>query len=292
MSGDQTTVPKKKTRWWVWAIVAIIASILFSGSMQAQAKDSEAQTTKLQSTPAQKAPKVYQFSDKEKFVIKFLLKDDLIKHIGGGEPSLSYNLPVIVTADKMQRDYEKNEVAGDIAYRKKVIIVTGKVTSIDRSIGENYFIKLKGGSNQFINPSAKMEDGYLNYLAALNKGDEVSLVCMGNGMLMSSARLKDCMPLDDFANSVANEYIKDISSKIENKNDNAVFLATCAVFMVSSLPKSGSLFSDDTDKDQLRTELLKVFKSIQDGEKKKIFDDIASEKFNYVKADKDNAEAP
>jgi len=237
------------------------------------------------------APKVYQFSDKEKFIIKSLIKDDLITYIGDGDSLLKYNnLPVNVNANKMQRDYEKNEVAGDIAYRKKCIIVNGKVASIDRSIGENYFITLKGGSNQFISPHAKMDDGYKNYLAALNKGDEVSLVCTGTGMLMGSATLKDCMPLNDWTNVFADEYIKGISRIIESKDENVVMLATIAVFIVSQAPDN-TLFTDDADKDQIVKEIYLLINNIPKDERKKIFAEIAAEKFNYVKVDKDNAEA-
>ena len=48
---------------------------------------------------------------------------------------------------KRQTEYEKIEVAADLKFLKKTILIEGVVGSIDRGIGESYYIKFQGNQN-------------------------------------------------------------------------------------------------------------------------------------------------
>jgi hypothetical protein len=143
-----------------------------------------------------------ELSEKAARLFRAFLKEDINSFATGtaqsvfGTGSIYAPVPIVTTADQMQNDYERNEVAGDQKYRDKELVVNAKVASIDRGIGENYFISLIGGSNSFMRPKAKMADGNVEFLAALDKNQSVSLVCKGGGMLMGSAMLADCAPLE------------------------------------------------------------------------------------------------
>lgn len=146
----------------------------------------------------------YELSDRELKILKVLIFNEISTAIAGGDvadSSLKGKIlgeTVDVTAESLQTAYERNEVAADLAYKDKTIFTVGVVKSIDRSIGENYFIGLAGGSNPFMTPKASMADGYVQYLASLSKGTQISLACKGGGMLVGSAILKDCEPFAEY----------------------------------------------------------------------------------------------
>jgi len=135
--------------------------------------------------PKVESPKAYQLTAQEKSVIKALLIDEVITSAKQGEvldPALL--TPIIgefiaTTSNAIQKEYERNEVAGDQKFRNKTILVSSQVTSIDRSVGDNYFIGMNGGSNPYINPKARVADGYTDFLAKLNKGERILLACKG-----------------------------------------------------------------------------------------------------------------
>lgn len=132
---------------------------------------------------------------------------------GDASPALVQGLLgdyVVATSDKLQRAYEKNEVAADQKFRKKTM-TNGIVKSIDRSVGENYFISLKGGSNMFMQPKSINGRRIHGFPSEPQKGDNVFLSCKGNGMLMGSAMLSNCEPLLNFASKISRKYVNKIN---------------------------------------------------------------------------------
>lgn len=166
---------------------------------------------------------------------------------------------VVTSANQMQLDYEKNEVAGDIKYRKKIVFLKGQVASIDRSIGENYFIGLKGGSNPFLNPKAKMADGYTNYLAALEKGQTVKLVCDGDGMLMGSATVTACKPLsvyvEERTKAIIESVDKEMSKIIADESSKFRVLVVLSIVLAPKLQINSPCFTATFDNQKCNKEL-------------------------------------
>lgn len=145
---------------------------------------------------------------------------------------------VVTTADELQRAYEKNEVAGDKQYKDRKLLVSGRVDGIKRSIGENYYITLVGGTNMFMRPHASMADGYGEWLAQVNKGEQAELACEGGGMLMGSAMLKDCVPTNVWAARMAAKLIDQVPALIESGNTAVTRLAAIAIGTASLMPTS------------------------------------------------------
>lgn len=140
-----------------------------------------------------------ELSERERAVFETLAFEDLS---GFAEGRIAVGLrrafdpPIQATADRLQADYERNEVAGDLKYRGKNLLLRGVVRSIDRSIGENYVLALSAASSQFLGVHAMMADGFTPYLASLEKGQQVILFCEGGGMMMGSAMVTSCRPSD------------------------------------------------------------------------------------------------
>ena len=201
------------------------------------------------------------FTGPEAALIGHLVADDIATW-GPNTDTLLKPTLMVVTADKLQREYERNEVAGDRAYQGKSLLVVGAVRSIDRSIGKNYFIALKGGSNPYMTPRAMMADGYEDYLASLNKGQSIKLVCQGAGMLVGSASLNKCQPIEAWAASQAKQFVTAASGRVAAGEQEAIHIATVGVAMASMLPAGSACFTDGVAKhDACMAELGKLDKA-------------------------------
>lgn len=151
-----------------------------------------------------------------------------------------------VSATLLQSEYERNEVAADLRFRNKNLIVEALIKSIDRGAGENYYLKLEGRTNTFSNPRAKMEDGQLNYLANLNKGEKVFLACKGDGMVMGDALLANCLPLEVYARQKVATFAQ--SSNLDEILRNPTLLKqeiVMAVAFASEMPKDSECARSD-----------------------------------------------
>jgi hypothetical protein len=148
-------------------------------------------------------------------------------------------MAVAVTADSLQRDYERNEVAADLRYRNKVLLITGEVSSISRSIGDNYFVSLSGGSNQFLSLRAMMADGVTDYLAGLEKGHHITLACEGGGMVMRSAVAIHCRPSETWVAAETNKYLKTITGLVDRRDPVAILMMVRALAIVAAGPDMG-----------------------------------------------------
>ncbi|MCT7637041.1 OB-fold putative lipoprotein [Aliarcobacter butzleri] len=107
-------------------------------------------------------------------------------------------MPLKITADKLQREYVKNEAKADEQYKNKILLVSGKIDNIQKDAFNNMNLKLIGGDNMFLYPTAQVEDKYTSWVASLNKGNNVKLVCKGRGFVIGSASLGNCSPLDSW----------------------------------------------------------------------------------------------
>ncbi|MEO7033109.1 MAG: hypothetical protein ABI548_04660 [Polyangiaceae bacterium] len=98
--------------------------------------------------------------------------------------------PVKVSAAALLTAYQANEVAADNKYKKRKLAVTGTVAAISKDVFDHAFLSL-ASSNQFESVTAKGLDPIK--LAEMNKGDSVSLICTGAGMVIGAPILDDCV---------------------------------------------------------------------------------------------------
>lgn len=100
--------------------------------------------------------------------------------------------PIDVSAASLYQAYEQNEVAADEQYKGKILRVAGKVTSIDKTIGDTIVVHISSGQ-MFRSVMAYPEDSEVSKAAALVKGGPVSVVCVGGGKVMISPVLRKCV---------------------------------------------------------------------------------------------------
>ena len=180
VSGSSRRCPRCGAYLWTggrigFAIVAIIfAFLFFSRFASYDRKSTEYETssnksallnmvdgmaakTSSLSTTTSSAFKSYTFNgytlnDRERAVFDATLVDDFYGYMDGKETLYSPKIFAInalnVTSDRLQSDYERNEVAGDQKYKDKTLLISGVISSINRSIGET-IIFVYGGSNMY-----------------------------------------------------------------------------------------------------------------------------------------------
>ena len=96
--------------------------------------------------------------------------------------------PVEVAARQLYLDYQANEVAADVLYKDKPLLIAGEVAAIQTDLLDKPQVDLKAGSFEQVMMSGLSKDE----AAALRKGDAVVAACTGNGMILDSPVTRDC----------------------------------------------------------------------------------------------------
>jgi hypothetical protein len=207
-----------------------------------------------------------ELSEKGARILKMLLADD-IKSFSEGiksefETGTYYApLPVVTTASRIQTDYERNEVAGDKKYRDKEIIVNGRIASINRSFGENYFISFSGSTNSFLQPQARFAKGYTDFLSNLKKNQKISLFCTGAEMSIGSAVLNGCIPLEKWQGMTVDAIFNALPKLIEAEDKKISTMAIFAQIFGDALPEKSPCL-DNLEIKSCQDELNKFNKNL------------------------------
>lgn len=96
--------------------------------------------------------------------------------------------PVEITARQLSRDYEANEVAADVLYKGKRLLISGEVASIQTDLMDRPQVHLTAGTVEQVMLSGLSREE----AGVLSKGDAVLAACTGNGMILGSAVTRDC----------------------------------------------------------------------------------------------------
>ena len=109
------------------------------------------------------------------------------RRVSSDEGSMS---AIVVSADDLERDYTANEIHADELYRGKVLRVTGAVQSIERGIGDDPYLVI-WTRNEFNGVQAHFQSK--GGLGSLSKGQHVTVRCMGDGRVLGSPILQECV---------------------------------------------------------------------------------------------------
>lgn len=257
-----TKQPPSKLGWVALGLFAVVctAAIAGSGKRSVEASPVAVESGQLATpspsvmvtaTPESEPLKsVVAFTESERKVLRMLLTDELTAFANGGD-TLARRVQGLttgelgVTADELQRAYDANEVAADQKYRNKKLLVRGTVDSINRSIGDSHFVTLRGGSNMFNHPNAKMADGHTSYLAQLAKGQKVVLACDGEGMLIGSAMLSDCVPLERWVEDAVTGAIERLPEVVAGGAEGAKMFVTSIMAVAVIVPPESQCWARD-----------------------------------------------
>lgn len=97
-----------------------------------------------------------------------------------------------VTAQQLFDAYDSNEVAADKQYKGKLLQIDGKVASIDSGLTDSAQVQL-ATSNDFMSVTATGDDAFDDAAAGLSKNQSVSLLCRGEGEIIGSPMVGDCV---------------------------------------------------------------------------------------------------
>lgn len=88
--------------------------------------------------------------------------------------------PVSIAAKDLTKAYDDNELAADQKYKGKSLAVSGKIENIAETFG-NITVSLQG-HNMVLTVMCSFEDSEKSNVTALKKGQQTTLVGVGEGM--------------------------------------------------------------------------------------------------------------
>lgn len=100
--------------------------------------------------------------------------------------------PIEITASALFDAYEQNEVAADKLYKGQNIKITGTVDSISSDFSDSAQVAL-ATSNQFLSVMTKGDDAFNDKAATLSKGQKITMMCKGDGEVISMPMLSKCV---------------------------------------------------------------------------------------------------
>lgn len=99
---------------------------------------------------------------------------------------------IVVSAREIASDYDDNEVAADQKYKGKILEVSGIIVNVFSS-NDRMVVQLAGKKEiPFI--TALGNNDFNQYATTLKKGQNVVLICKGDGEVIGFPQLKNCQP--------------------------------------------------------------------------------------------------
>ncbi len=95
-----------------------------------------------------------------------------------------------ITAAELDKVYQENEVNADSRFKGKLLLVSGTVGDISKDFTDDMILTLKG--ENLIGVRAYVSDADKAAVANVKKGQSVSVICKGDGMMVGSPVLKGC----------------------------------------------------------------------------------------------------
>jgi tRNA_anti-like len=157
-----------------------------------------------------------------------------------------------IDARALTREYSANEVAADQRYKRKRILVTGVVSSINKGLLLSHNVVLAG--HEFMSDvTANFSRKYADTLADLRKGESVNFVCDVSGvptsLTMGGVELNNCSTFGAYANTLRSDNARRVadalSGKVQVSKDEAQRIAriyVMAAYFAKNLPQDSSCF--------------------------------------------------
>src|SRR3546814_844176 len=198
-------------------------------------------------------------TDLEATVFKAWLHNDIahwieISEAGEAPHPATKHLPsylgdlTLISAQELETAYYENEVAADLRFLKKRLLVHGKIGSMKSGLRNKPYIHFSTG-NRFQAPSASFKDPDLNTIARLKRDQPIRLVCMGAGEMAGTPRLDDCEFADDVLKRTLTEKVAQVKNTLLSEpkmlSDLDLMLYALSVVQASTLPEHSICKSGD-----------------------------------------------
>lgn len=96
---------------------------------------------------------------------------------------------ITISARDLYLAYDANEVAADGQYKGKVLQVTGTVLAISKNAFDQVYVEIDTGE---MFSSIHAQDLPPDVASGLSKGQEITVQCTGEGLMIGSPILSDC----------------------------------------------------------------------------------------------------
>jgi hypothetical protein len=157
--------------------------------------------------------------------------DDLRNAIQGNDAFISMEegltlsrIDLRVDANTYAKDYDANEIAADNKYKGKKILLIGKINSINKDIGGNGYLALRG-PGMFQDVQARLSDAGMEGAADLAKGMTVYLVCDHGMKVATMTTARNCQRysqhLDALRPSIEKSIVAFLSGDLAMPNSHA-----------------------------------------------------------------------
>lgn len=147
-----------------------------------------------------------------------------------------------VTAEEMFSTYEKNQIKGDKEYINQKLIVTGEIEQIKSSVGNKPVIFMKAGKKAVlstVNAAFKNPDKDIDKIVDLEKGQKLVLLCIGEGVVLSSPVVGNCEFPDKYQEEYKQRVDESINALINGKpTSNYLAIYSFAIGYLLSLEDS------------------------------------------------------
>ena len=101
-------------------------------------------------------------------------------------------VPIEITAAELMAEYDANEVAADMKYRNKWVVITGEIGSISEVLGRKYVSLAEGGLLPVSRVHCHFENRHADQLVELRKGQEVRLRGNVDGYDIGNVTISNC----------------------------------------------------------------------------------------------------
>jgi hypothetical protein len=134
------------------------------------------------------------------------------QEISSTEPVIQSQPAITITSKQLYQEYNDNEVAADLKYKEKILLVNGTVDNIAKDITDNIYVTLSG--NEFIGDvQCFFSEAHTNEAAQLKKGMKITIKGKCDGKMMNIL-LRGCSIVENIATIPK----PSVSFKISNEN--------------------------------------------------------------------------
>ena len=185
-----------------------------------------------------------------------------------------------VTAEQMFSTYDKNQIKGDKEYINQKLIVTGEIEQIKSSVGNKPVIFMKAGKKTVlstVNAAFKNPDEDIDKIVNLEKGQKLVLLCIGEGVVLSSPVVGNCEFPDKYQEEYKQRLDESINAFINGKptgNSITIYSVVTVGYLLS--------LEDPTYVDKCNKNGCKIDKKVN-GKTEKIFSSLKIKKEEYSK---------
>lgn len=187
----------------------------------------------------------FKLSAKELAVAKKLFDDEKKIFLQGGDVAFVDGPTISATAKEVAALYDENQIAGDQKYFKKTVRITGVIHSINSGLNNSPSVSLVGKG--FIqNPQVHFSSPDIPRIAKLKKGQNISFVCNGAGVLVGTPVFNSCVFSDEYAEKRIEIMTESIGLFLKNKqteSDEAQLLTILIVTLARVIPDQSACFT-------------------------------------------------